>query len=68
MSASIARYLKDFGEPKPVPVMMTPEFDIGGMAEEFDLPVVEEEPAVDSEAERGEAHSECFQAARAGAY
>ncbi len=63
MSASIARYLKDFGEPQPAPVMLTPQFDIGGMSDDFDFPVAEE-PAVDVAAERAEAHAEGFEAAR----
>ena len=64
MSASIARYLKDFGEPKPAPVMLTPEFDIGGMSADFDFPAVEDEPAVDVVAERAEAYAEGAEAAR----
>lgn len=67
MSASIARYLKDFGEPQPAPVLLTPQFDIGGMADEFDFPAVVEEPAIDLEAERAQAHAEGFEAARAEA-
>ncbi|MGF9562848.1 hypothetical protein [Neorhizobium sp. JUb45] len=65
MSASIARYLKDFGEPQPAPAMLTPEFDLGGMSDDFDFPAVEEEPAVDVAAERAEAHAEGFEAAHA---
>ncbi|MDP9837761.1 hypothetical protein J2T09_002518 [Neorhizobium huautlense] len=73
MSASIARYLKDFGEPQPAPAMLTPEFDIGGfggqggISDDFDFPAVEPEPAIDLEAERAEAHAEGFEAARAQA-
>lgn len=70
MSASIARYLKDFGEPQPAPAMLTPEFHIGGlgaMSDDFDFPAVEPEPAIDLEAERAEAHAEGFEAARAQA-
>jgi hypothetical protein len=65
MSASIARYLKDFGEPQPAPAVLSPQFDIGGMSDDFDFPAVEEEPAIDIEAERAEAHAEGFEAARA---
>lgn len=66
MSASIARYLKDFGEPQLAPVMpvLTPEFDIGGMTDDFDFPAVEEEPVVDVAAERAQAHAEGFETAR----
>lgn len=67
MSASIARYLKDFGEPQPAPAMLTPEFDLGGMADDFDFPAVEEEPAVDIAAERAQAHAEGYEAGRAEA-
>lgn len=66
MTASIARYLKDFGETKPVAPLMAPEFDIGGMADDFDFPAVEDdEPKVDVEAERAEAYAEGYEAASA---
>ncbi len=57
MTASIARYLKDFGEPPPAPAMPFEnerEYDIGTFA-------IEEAP-VDLEAERKEAHREGYEA------
>ncbi|MQY48088.1 hypothetical protein GAO09_18785 [Rhizobiales bacterium RZME27] len=65
MSASIARYLKDFGEPQPAPAIFTPEFDIGGMSDDFEFSAAPEEIVVDVAAERAEAHAEGFDAARA---
>ncbi|TWF53370.1 hypothetical protein [Neorhizobium alkalisoli] len=56
MSASLARYLKDFSAPPPpVPVMEDPFADF-----EPDLPVmpeIPEEPPIDLEAERAEAYA-----------
>lgn len=65
MTASIARYLKDFGEPHPAAPLLTPEFDIGGMVDDFDFPEVEEEPKIDVAAERAEAYAEGYEAGSA---
>jgi hypothetical protein len=61
MSIMLSRYLKDFGEPEsPAPII-----DVGGFPGEdissfIDMP---QEPEVDVEAERREAHSEGYAAA-----
>jgi hypothetical protein len=61
MTVSIARYLKDFGEPPPPPVLID---DLGSFAMDMDdFPAIAEEPAVDIEAERAEAHAEGHAAA-----
>jgi hypothetical protein len=55
VSISIARYLKDFGEPAPVPAVLSEDFDFPAsdmleFAEPAEIPV-------DIEAERAEAHA-----------
>ncbi|MGE7370809.1 hypothetical protein ACQKKX_17350 [Neorhizobium sp. NPDC001467] len=68
MSASLARYLKDFSEPQPTPVLLTPQFDLGDMAADFDFPTIAPaEPAIDIDAERAAAHAEGVEAGRAQA-
>jgi len=66
MTASIARYLKDFGEPTPVPPILADDlggFDFGGGFDVADEPL--EVP--DLAAERAEAHAEGYEAGRAEA-
>lgn len=60
MTASIARFLKDFGEvPPPPPPEASGDFDFGGFP---GSDAVVEEP-VDIEAERAEAHAKGYEAA-----
>nr|CAD6604336.1 GTPase [Rhizobium sp. TCK] len=60
MTASIARFLKDFGEvPPPPPPEASGDFDFGGFP---GSDAVVEEP-VDIEAERAEAHARGYEAA-----
>lgn len=63
MSASLARYLKDFSEPETLPVPMI-ETDFGGMSFDDDLalPTVVEAP-VDLETERNDAYAKGYVAA-----
>lgn len=61
MTASIARYLKDFGEPTPVPPVLSDDigdFAFGGGFEVPETPV----DVPDVEAERSEAHAEGYEA------
>lgn len=61
MTASIARYLKDFGEPTPVPPVLSDDlsdFEFGGGFEVPETPV----DVPDVEAERAEAHAEGYEA------
>lgn len=61
MSAMLARYLKDFGETKPEVSAPSPEvFEEDGA---FDFGDLQEDPPVDIEAERREAHAQGHAAA-----
>lgn len=61
MSAMLARYLKDFGETKPAVSIPSPEvFEEDGTLDFGDIP---EDPPVDIEAERRDAHAEGHAAA-----
>ena len=67
MTASIARYLKDFGEPTPAPPVLVDDvgdFDFGGG---FDIPEPTIETPVDLAAERAEARAEGLAAGAAEA-
>ena len=63
MTASIARYLKDFGEPQPaVPPVLGDDFGAGFQGGIEDFPTVLDEP-MDIEAERAEAYAKGHAAA-----
>ena len=63
MTASIARYLRDFGEPQPAaPPTLGEDFGAGFPDEIASFPAVLEEP-VDIEAERAEAYAKGHEAA-----
>ncbi|SMF43550.1 hypothetical protein SAMN02982989_2125 [Xaviernesmea oryzae] len=64
MSASLARYLKDFSEPQTVPLpLMTDDF-AGGLEDGLALPPLADEQ-IDVEAERAEAYAKGYDAASA---
>ncbi len=62
MSASLARYLKDFSEPQSVPLPLMADDLAGGLDEDLALPAMVEAP-VDIEAERAEAYSKGYETA-----
>ncbi|TNM66084.1 hypothetical protein [Aliirhizobium smilacinae] len=61
MSVPLARYLKDFGAPQPKPLEFVSDFDFS--ENNFDLPEVPLEPAVDIEEEKSKARAEGYEAA-----
>ncbi|WP_117190938.1 hypothetical protein [Rhizobium terrae] len=61
MSASLARYLKDFSEPEAAPMPMMPDAFGGGFDDDLLPPAVEQ--TVDIEAERAEAYAKGHEAA-----
>ena len=62
MSASLARYLKDFSEPQSLPLPLMADGFADSVDEDLALPAVVEAP-VDIEAERAEAYSRGHEAA-----
>ncbi|MGK6314095.1 hypothetical protein [Neorhizobium sp. DT-125] len=62
MSASLARYLKDFSEPQTVPLPLMTDGFPGGFEDDLALPPVADEQ-VDVEAERAEAYAKGYEAA-----
>lgn len=62
MSASLARYLKDFSEPQTLPLPMLDDGFGDGLDADLALPAIVEEP-VDLEAERAEAYAKGHDAA-----
>ncbi|MBP1842152.1 hypothetical protein J2046_000396 [Rhizobium petrolearium] len=62
MSASLARYLKDFSEPQAIPLPLMADSLTQGFDDDLALPSVVES-AVDVEAERAEAYSKGYDAA-----
>jgi hypothetical protein len=64
MSASIARFLKDFGEPEAPAIVPAPSFAFDTSSFD-DFPQIAEEPAVDIEAAKAAAVEEGREAARA---
>jgi hypothetical protein len=63
MSASIARFLKDFGEPEAPAILPAPSFEFDGPSFD-DFPQIVEEPAVDIEAIKAAAIEEGRESAR----
>lgn len=62
MNASLARYLKDFSEPRTVPLPAMADVFPAGLEDDLALPAVVEE-RIDIEAERAEAYAKGHEAA-----
>jgi hypothetical protein len=62
MSASIARYLKDFSEPQTLPLSLSADGFGDGLEDDLAFPAMVEEP-IDIEAERTEAYAKGHEAA-----
>lgn len=63
MSVPLARYLKDFGAPRPLPQPAEFVSDFDFPENNFDLPEAPLEPAVDIEEEKSKARTEGYEAA-----